>query len=77
MAKKKSKKSRITMPKDGSSKGGLVAFRIDKTLASRLNFASNKSEIINDALRQFFGVWDVCDSCNGTGLVRKKRKLKK
>jgi len=77
MAKKTSKRSRITVPNDGSSKGGLVAFRIDKELASRLDRSGNKSETMNEALRQFFGHWDTCKTCNGTGLVRKKRKLKK
>lgn len=79
MAKKKTrKKSRITTPNDGSSKHPkMSAFRVDKDIAGQLDKAPNKSETINDALRMYFGRWETCKKCNGTGLVRKNRKLKK
>lgn len=69
------KRSKITRPNDGISKGALIAFRADRELEALLKKVSNKSETITQALREHFQkhVYVTCPNCKGKGKVRKLR----
>lgn len=71
---RKRKRSKITMPNNGSDKT-LQAFRADREITRLLNQVPNKSEFIVEALREKLSHTCVvtCPTCKGAGKVIGKK----
>lgn len=74
MARNK-KRSRITRPNDGGTKGKLIGFRCDKELLKLMANVPNRSETMTEALREYFKKNHIvtCSACNGRGVVTEKK----
>ena len=69
----KRKVSKITVPLDEvGSKDSMEAFRTTLSIKKRLGKESNKSEVINKALAEYYAKETIqCPTCKGKGHIRK------
>lgn len=63
------------MPKDGTAKQSLHAFRVDRELTEFLSTVPNKTEFIIRALRNAIAAEKkvTCPMCNGDGQIFRPR----
>jgi len=74
---RKKKVSKITPPSN-PNETKLIAFRADAELTRLLKTTPNKSEVIVEALRDYFSrdSYVTCTRCKGTGKMKRSRKTK-